>query len=197
MKTRTLAVVMILGLALAAAARAQESEQDFEKMMQEYMEKYALPGEHHNHLEMLAGTWTTVSRFWPAPDAPVQETVGKGEHRMVLGGRFLETSYEGEFSGMPFSGQGMAGYDRYQNKYVETWGDTMGTMILISEGQCDGEGKVRTMVADFDDPMTQRRVRMRSVYRIQDADHYTLEMYGPDATGQEYKAFELAHTRSQ
>lgn len=196
MRIRILAVVLATALLAAATIIAQEQEQDFEQMMQEYLEKYATPGEHHKHLEMLAGKWITVSRFWPAPDADVQETRGKGEHTMVLGGRFLETTYEGEFSGMPFSGMGLVAYDRYQQKYVETWGDTMGTMILISEGHCEEDGKVRTMVADFDDPMTRRRVRMRSVYRIQDPDHYTLEMYGPDLLGREYKAFELLHTRS-
>ena len=197
MRLRKLSVLLLFALlAFAVAAAAQEAEQAMDPIMREYLEKYATPGEHHKHLEMLAGKWTTKSRFWPSPDAPVMESTGTAEHKMILGGRYLQTSYDGEFADMPFAGMGVVAYDRYKQKYVETWIDSMGTMVMISEGTCDTEGKVRTMVADFDDPMTQRRVQMRSVYRVLDADHYTLEMFGPGPDGKEFKAFELLHARS-
>lgn len=191
-------LVVLLALVLLAAVMpvaAQQSQQELDAMMQEYMERYATPGEHHKHLEKLAGKWTTVSRFWPLPGAPVTESAGKAEHKMILGGRFLQTTYEGEFAGTPFAGTGMVAYDRYKQHYVETWGDTMGTMILVSEGNCDGKGTARIMEAEFDDPMTKRRVFMRSVYRFDDPDHYTLEMFGPGPDGQEYKIFVIEHTR--
>ncbi|MGH9804260.1 MAG: DUF1579 domain-containing protein [Candidatus Acidiferrales bacterium] len=194
---RKVVALLLLGVLAALPAAAQESQQDMDAMMQEYMEKYATPGEHHKHLEMLAGKWTTFSRAWFVPGTPAQESRGTAEHKMVLGGRFLQTSYDGEFAGMPFAGTGMVAYDRYKQKYVETWGDTMGTMILVSEGTCGGEGKVRTMQAEFDDPMTKRHSTMRSLYLVQDANHYTLEMYGPGPDGKEYKIFVIEHTRVQ
>ena len=197
MKIRRLNLLLLCALlACVVPAAAQEAGQGLDPMMQEYLEKYASPGEHHKHLELLAGQWTTRARFWQTPDAPVMESTGTAEHKMILGGRFLQTTYEGEFAGMPFAGTGIVAYDRYTKKYVETWVDSMGTMVMISEGACEDAGKLRTMVADFDDPMTQRRVQMRSVYRVLDPDHYVLEMYGPDLEGKEFKAFELLHTRS-
>lgn len=192
---RHLLLLAGLLLAVAAPAVAQEPQPDMEAMMQEYMEKYATPGEHHQHLAMLAGQWTTVTTFWPAPGAPPMESTGAAEHKMVLGDRYLQTSYRGEFMQAPFEGMGTAAYDRYQKKYVETWIDTMGTMILVSEGYCDGSGKVRIGVADYDDPMTGKRSKMRFVYRIADADHYTLEMYGESPQGEEFKMMEISHTR--
>lgn len=198
MKTRSIATLLALVLLAAVLpAAAQQSQEELDAMMQEYMEKYATPGEHHKHLEMLAGKWSTTSQFWPLPGAPMMESTGKAEHKMVLGGRYLQTNYEGEFAGAPFAGTGMVAYDRYKQQYVETWGDTMGTMVLISEGTCGGDGKVRIMQAEFDDPMTKRRATMRSVYLIQDADHYSLEMYGPGPDGREYKIFVIQHTRVQ
>jgi len=196
MNSRTVWLALLsLLLSLGSPLLAQESQADMEAMMQEYMEKYATPAEHHQHLEMLAGKWTTLTRFWPAPGAPPMESTGAGEHQMVLGGRYLQTSYRGEFMGAPFEGRGTAAYDRYQKKYVETWIDTMGTMILVSEGYCDGSGKVRIEVADYDDPMTGKRSKMRSVYRVVDSDHYTLELYGASPKGEEFKMMELEHTR--
>lgn len=194
----TLAASLAVLLAIPAAAQQPTQPQGQEQMppeMKEYMEKYATPGEHQQHLAMLAGRWRTKQRFWPAPGAPVIETTGSAEHKMVLGGRYLLTRYQSTFFGMPFSGMGTAGYDRYTNKYVETWFDTMGTMTLVSEGTCDGTGRVRTVVANFNDPMTGKPTYMRSVYRIVDNDHYTLEMFGPGPDGQEYKWMEIEHTR--
>lgn len=198
MKVRLFLLVCLL-VGLAGFLAAQEAEQSpassMEQQMKEYLEKYAAPGEHHKHLEMLAGTWTTATKFWPAPGAPAMESTGTAEHKMVLGGRYLQTSYQGEFAGMPFAGMGVAAYDRLLQKYVETWIDNFGTMVLVSEGTCEDGGNVRTVRAEFVDPMTQKPTTMRSVYRFTDPDHYTLEMYGPGPDGSEVKMMEIAHTR--
>lgn len=197
MKTKTYVWTLVaLTVGLAVPALAQTPEQQMPPEMQEYMEKYATPGEHHKHLEMLAGKWTTMTKFWPAPGAPVQEWAGRAEHRMVLGGRYLETSYESEFMGMAFEGRGTAAYDRYKQKYVETWIDSMGTMVMISEGTCDGTGKTRTVSAAYDDPMSGQSGKLRSVTRILNDDQYVLEMYWQPEGSEEFKMMEIAHTRA-
>ncbi len=164
--------------------------------MQEYMEKYAAPGEHHNHLALLAGQWATKTQFWPAPGAPVMESTGTAEHKMALGGRYLLTSLQTSgFMGQPYAGMGMVAYDRFLEKYVETWCDTMGTMMLVSSGTCGGAGKQRAMVAEFVDPMTKKPTRLRSLYNIHDPNHYTLEMFTLAPDGNEFKIMEIAHAR--
>ncbi|MFQ5663294.1 MAG: DUF1579 domain-containing protein [Terriglobia bacterium] len=192
---------LLVALAPLAAAQEpvnkQEAKSPMEQQMQEYMEKYAAPGEHHKHLERLVGAWTTQAKFWPAPGAPVMESTGAAEHKMILGGRYLQTSYRGNFAGMAFEGTGVAAYDRFLDRYIETWADNFGTMILVSDGTCDGSGKVRTLVARFVDPMTKKPTTMRSVYRLQDADHYVLEMYTQSGTDPEFKMWEIAHTRKK
>jgi hypothetical protein len=188
--------VLLAGLAgLPVCLYAQET--DLQKQMQEYMQKYASPGEHHKHLAMLAGRWNTVTKFWPAPGAPATESPGTAEHKMLLGGRYLQTTYQGSFMGMDFRGMGIAGYDNFKQKYVESWIDSMGTMVMISEGTCDGTGKTRTVTAQFDDPMTGKPTTMRSVYRISDADHYTLDMYSKVPDGKEFLSFQIVHTRAK
>ena len=193
-------LVLLLGTMTASGQQAgaqPDAKTQMEQQMKEYMEKYAAPGEHHKHLEMMVGSWTTQARFWPAPGAPVMESTGTAEHKMALGGGFLLTSYQGEFGGTPFEGMGTAAYDRYLGKYVETWIDSMGTMVLVSEGSGDGTGKVRTVTAKFVDPMTQKPTTMRSVYRIVDADHHKLEMYSQTPGQEEFKIGEIAYTRKK
>jgi hypothetical protein len=41
----------------------------------------------------------------------------------VLGGRFVEQRYAGNFMGQPFSGLGYTGYDNYRKKYIGSWMD--------------------------------------------------------------------------
>jgi len=79
-----------------------------EEQMASYLEKYASPGEHHRHLQQLAGEWTSRARFWFAPGGPADESTGRAHNEMILGGRYLETRYEGVTGGMPFSGRGLA-----------------------------------------------------------------------------------------
>lgn len=185
-----LALILTLGNGLAA----QEMPSP-EKMM-EIMTKYATPGEHHKHLEQLVGAWDTTSRFWMAPGAPPMESVGKARHKPILGGRFVRLTYEGDFAGLAFTGEGTVGYDKFKNKYVETWIDSFGTMTLVATGECDGQGQVRIVRGDVDDLLAGKPSWFRSVYRFDGPDRYTLEMWGPGPDGKEFRMFEIVHTRA-
>ncbi len=182
-------------LAAQEQPQGQPTPEQFDAMMKDYMAKYGTPGEHHEHLKATAGRWSTVTKMWPAPGAPPVESKGSAVHKMVLGGRFIDVSYKGNFFGQPFEGTGRAGYDRYKNKYVDTWGDSMGTMIMVSEGQCSDGGKKRTMTATYDDPFTGKSTVMRSIFSFQDADHFLLEMYSKAGSDPEFKMMEIQHTR--
>ncbi|MBI4467499.1 MAG: DUF1579 family protein [Acidobacteria bacterium] len=184
---------LALAAVLAGGLAAQETPSP--EQMMEIMTKYATPGDHHKHLEWLVGTWTTKSTFWMAPGAPPVEATGKARHNSILGGRFVRVTYEGDFAGQPFTGEGTVGYDKFKNKYVEAWQDNMGTMMVSASGECDGQGKVRIMRGDMDDLMTGKPSWFRSVYRFDGPDRYTLEMWGPGPDGKEFRVLEIVHTR--
>ena len=187
--------LVCLGLTALLAAGLAAQETPSPEQMMEIMKKYATPGDHHKHLDWLVGTWTTKSTFWPAPGAPPMESTGKARHSSMLDGRFVRVTYEGDFGGQPFTGEGTVGYDKFKNKYVESWQDNFGTMMLTATGDCDGQGKVRIMRGDVDDVMTGKPSWMRSVYRFDGPDRYTLEMWGPGPDGNEIRMFEIVHTR--
>lgn len=201
MKRRALLLSFALILAAGARLAGQEAKPQppADPAMQQAMEvmtKYATPGEHHKHLEALVGTWDTRARFWMAPGAAPMESTGKARQSAFLGGRFLKTTYEGDFGGQPFRGEGTIGYDLFKNRYVETWMDNMGTMTLYSTGECDGRGGVRIMRGDADDLMAGKASWFRSVYRFEGPDRYVLEMYSPGPDGKEFRTIEIVHTRA-
>lgn len=197
MKLRMLALLFVIAAGATGFSNllvGQETKQEMDPAMKAWL-KYATPGEHHKHLETLVGTWDAKTKFWLAPGAPVQESTGKAKHSAVLGGRFVQVTYESEFMAQPFSGIGYIGYDNYKQKYVDVWMDTMGTLMMTSQGACDGTGKVITMRGEYEDPLSGKTKAMRSVYRFVDPNQYILEMYDKGPDGTEFKAMEIVHTR--
>jgi hypothetical protein len=164
------------------------------------MEKWmaaATPGTPHKNLATMAGTWDTTVKSWMKPGAPPMESSGTSEQKMVLDGRFLEQQFSGNMMGQPFHGLGYNGYDNVKKKYVATWMDSMGTMVMIMEGTADPTGKVVTYTGTFDDVVTGKPAKVKSVMTTVDPDHLTFEMWGPDPAGKVYKTMEMHYTRKK
>lgn len=177
-----------------AKAKAGEAP-DMAEMMKK-MEEMAAPGPEHKTLASLAGEWETEARCYMAgPDAPPTITKGTCKGRMILGGRFLQEEFEGDMMGKKFHGMGLTGYDKLNNKFVNTWIDDMGTGVLVSHGTCDASGKVMTLNGKMDDPMTgQKDKEVRLVTRILSPDKHTFEMHDV-ALGDKSKVMEITYVR--
>jgi len=176
----------------AAAPAAQSAEQA--EMMKKWME-VASPSEAHKKLEGIVGTWDTTVKMWQTPDAPVQESKGTSMNKMVLGGRWLEQSYEGQFMGMPFNGIGYTGYDNYKKQYVGMWMDTSSTAAMMSTGMADPAGKTMTFTGSMDNAMTGKTDQFKEVMTMVDANHHNFEMWMPGPDGKMFKTMEIAYSR--
>lgn len=177
----------------------QPAGDDMMKKMMEECAKYAAPGEFHSHLKPLVGKWTCECRFRFMPDA--EWTVSKSEcnTEWILGDRFITQKHHGDpmpGTDTPFEGFGVIGYDNFQKKYVSIWMDNMSTMIANAAGESDANGKTITFMSRFPDPMQGgKETWMKSTYRIQGNDRYTLEMSGPGPDGKEFTCMTLNYTR--
>lgn len=158
--------------------------------------KSMTPGQHHGHLQAMAGKWKAIIKHKMSPDQPWEESKGESSGEMVMGGRYLLQKFSGEgMMGMPFEGLGIVGYDNMKKKYVSMWIDNMGTMLWVAEGTCDGSGKVITFHNTFLDPMTGKETEATTIYRIESPDRYIMEMFGLTPEGKEYKSLDIAYTR--
>lgn len=193
------AVVLAFVLAMPGVTGAQQGEQpkmtaEQQAAMEAWM-KVATPGEGHKALEPTIGSWNVTSTLWETPTSPAQKGTGTSENTWVLGGRFVRQDSQGEFGGMKFQGLGYSGYDNFKKKYVGTWMDTMGTMIMVMTGTADPSGKVFTATSTMDDVVTGKAMKVRTVTRIVDANKHVMEMFGPDRSGKEFKMMEIVYTR--
>ncbi len=196
---RVLTGAMIAGLALGLGAwsfadgKMEAAKEQMPPGMEEFM-KLAKPGEHHAHLAAGVGSWEITMQMWMEPGKPPTETTGTLESQWILGGRFVETVYKGEFMGEPFEGRGMDGYDNGAKHYTGIWADTLGTVTVMSTGHCEKNGKVRTVMGEMVDPMGQT-ITNRGVTTVLNADTYKYESYIIDAAGNEMKQMELIAKR--
>jgi hypothetical protein len=198
-RTRLLACLVMGLVALPALAQEKKAapkkgEPDPAAMM-EAMKKYATPGEAHQALKPIVGSWTCTVKFWMSPGAPAQESPATEEAKMVMGDRYLVEMVKGNFGGMPFEGQGTFGYDNLKKKYVGAWIDNMGTGIMTSEGTYDAAKKTFTMASQFTDPMTGKTAKSRDVLRIESDTKLVREMWAKAPNGKEYKSMEITYTR--
>ena len=194
--TMLFASLLLLGARPVRAQDANTPDSAQMAAMMAQMMKIATPGPQHKQLMTLAGKWTFTSRMYMGgPGAPPTESPGTADMEALAGGRYLMQKAKGEFSGMPFDGVGITGYDNGMQKYVSTWMDNMGTMIMTGTGTADSTGKVITFVFVYDDPMTgEKGKRPRQVLRIVSSDELVYEMYDSQG-GKEFKVGEMAYRR--
>ncbi|UCE03654.1 MAG: DUF1579 family protein [Candidatus Latescibacterota bacterium] len=191
-----IALCSFLVCVIAVPLSAQESQEQ-QQMMEIYM-KLAQPGEHHEHLKPLAGKWKQTSKHRQTPEMAWETWEGESTAEWILGGRFLMVEVTGPpMMGAPadFEGVGIMGYDNGAKQYTFVWMDSFGTMTLMSEGSCDGSGKVITYESKMKDPASGMDLTMRSVYTIESADKYTIEMYMAMPGVPEFLSMEMTNTR--
>jgi hypothetical protein len=172
----------------AAAAKQQAMEM-------EMWAKMAAPGAPHAELAKLAGTWNTVVTMWMEPGAEPQVSTGVSENKMVLGGRWLEQHYNGDFMGQPFQGVGYTGYDNFKKQYIGTWMDTASTSAMMTTGKQEAAGKM-TFTGTMDDP-SGNAIPTKQVMTVVDADHHSYEMWVTGSDGKMAKTMEIQYTRKK
>ena len=181
----------------AAPAKKAAAPAMDEKAMMDMMMKLATPGPGHKKLDFMVGTWNAKTTMWMDPSKPPEVSEGVSVHKWVLGGRYLEQSFEGTFQGQPFTGRGYTGYDNYKKKYNSTWMDTLGTAIMISSGSFDTAGKVLTSTGKMDDPSVGKATPFREKMTIVSPDEILFEMYPTGPDGKEYRMMEIRYTRKK
>ncbi len=179
-------------LALSLTTAFADPKADEMKKMMAAMEKAAAPGPEHKALTDMVGTWTATSKMWMEAGKPPMEAQGTEDIKAVLGGRFIEMHFTGQMMGKPFEGMGVEGYDNLKKKWVMTWMDSMGTMIIYAEGT--GDAKSRTFAGEEPTPDGKKRP-FRWVMKTDSPTKHTMEMYAPGMDGKEMKEMEIVYTK--
>ncbi|MCP4248849.1 MAG: DUF1579 domain-containing protein [bacterium] len=198
-----LACAMLLVVPVLAHEKGdggQKGDDEAAAAMMEMM-KYAMPGDHHRHLDSLEGNWRASSKFRMGPEAPWSESGGRCAIEWILGGRFLQqkiTAPPSEQMPMEFEGFGLLGYDNYAQKHIGLWMDNFFTGMIAYDGGCDATGKVITPHAEFPHPAKGGALtKVQWIYRIVNDDRFEVEIWEPDEQSKNYLHGQITYTRTQ
>ena len=196
-RSRTVLAIALVALCTSALAQHEHGDKKpaMDPAMMDAMMKAGTPGTAHQQLEPFVGTWTTQVTSWMVPGADPMKMEGTSETKWVMGGRYLEQRFSGNFMGMPFEGVGYTGYDNVKKHYWSTWMDNMSTGFFISTGTA--AGKTWSFSGSMPDPMTGKDMRADSKITITDADHHTMEMWAPGPDGKMFKSMEMLYSRKK
>jgi len=198
---RYLSLILIVVFSLLGATPLVADEKKGNKPMspEEMMEIYtklAAPGEPHQLLASLAGSWTTKTKEWMDPQKQPVESTGSVDAKMVLGGRFLQQEINGTMHGRPHTGIWTIGYDNLLKRYVSTWIDSMGTQIFMMDGTANADGRTITFTGQHAE-VGGGHMSHRAVWKIVDSDNQEFIMYGAHHGAEEVKMLEVIYTRKK
>lgn len=187
MNKLTIAVLTCL-LCYATLSSSAQTEAETKAMM-----AYATPGEIHQMLARSVGTWDCQITMWMEPGTQPTTSHAEAKYEMILGGRYLQATTSGDYSGMPFQGVSLTGYDNSKKRFVNTWIDNMGTGIMYLIGTWDDRTKSITYTGTMVDPGSGKDLPLKEVLTFVDEKTQRMEMFYTTA-GKEFKAMEIKFT---
>lgn len=158
-------------------------------------ETYMTPSEPHKMMADEEGKWNNEMTFWMGPDMPGEKYTSGCEVKMILGGRYQQSTYSGEMMGMPFEGISTVAYNNATGEITSTWIDNMGTGLMVVNGKYDPNSKSTTMTGTTVNPATKQNIAVREVYTFVDENTRKMEMFETPEGGKEYQSMEIIMTR--
>ncbi len=147
------------------------------------------PGPEHALLKRLEGTWEATVKGR-------EESKGTMTYKMMLGGLWLVSDYQGEFMGQKFQGKGLETYDTAKKKYVGIWVDSMSTALMTYEGNFDKDGKVLTMTGEGPGE-DGKPTKFKMVSEMKDKDTMVFTMSSPGKDGKEHTMMTITYKRKK
>lgn len=158
-------------------------------------ETFMTPGEHHKMMADEEGKWNNEMTFWMGPDMPGEKYTSGCEVKMILGGRYQQSTYSGEMMGRPFEGISTVAYNNATGEFTSTWIDNMGTGLMVVNGKYDPNSKSTTMTGTTVNPATKQKINLREVYTFVDENTRKMEMFETPEGGKEYQSMEIIMKR--
>jgi hypothetical protein len=148
------------------------------------------PTEQHAKLEAYVGKWD-----FELKTSDGNSSKGKTEYKSECGGLWITSDFRTTFSGFPFQGKGLDGYDPVKKKYVSVWVDSMTPAPMMFSGDYDKDG-VLHLSAEAAGPDGQL-ANWRSVSKWINPDEHVFEMFLTPKGGTEASMMTIRYKRTK
>ncbi|MBB2146391.1 DUF1579 domain-containing protein [Pedobacter sp. LMG 31464] len=157
---------------------------------------YMTPGDTHKMMAAADGKWNAEITMYYSSDQPPSVNKAVCENKMILGGRYQQSTYKGSFEGMPFEGINTLAYDNSKKIYVSTWVDNMGTGVMYLEGTFDVATKTMNMKGKATDVVSGKDITIRETMKFIDDNTQQMEMFDTK-DGKEVKTMSISLKRAK
>lgn len=185
---KQIALLFVVFLATIFTSSAQSADE------QKAWMEYSTPGVVQKMMTEYDGEWATDIKMWMPGDTTATKSNGACTNEMILGGRYQQSSFKGNFMGMPFEGKSLLAYDNKRKVFQSTWIDNMGTGIMVMEGTWDKASRTIHFTGKETDPMTGNMIPVREDWQIIDKDSQLMTMW-MTINGKEMKSMEMTLKR--
>ena len=153
-----------------------------------FAQEIAKPGPEHEKMKELEGKWDAVMEM------NGQKSNCTATYKMICGGMWLASDFEGDLGGIKFEGHGLDGYDQIKKRFVGVWVDSIESAPMNSEGNYDPATKLLTMTSETTGPDGKPQ-KFKTTTEKRDNDHFTFKMYTVPPKGTEQLVFTIEYTR--
>jgi len=161
--------------------------------MKKWME-YMTPGTSHQAFAKMVGNWKAIVTMYDAQSGEQNKSEGTATYEMILGGRYLKSTFKGNMMGMPFEGMGLDAFDNASKEYISIWVDNMGTGIMYMKGKWDDDLKTIVYLGNVVNPMTGKDEKNKTVFKKTADDHMFMTTY-MFVGDKEVKQMEIEYSR--
>jgi hypothetical protein len=191
---KKISILLLFAAIIGSNITHAQSSSSNDEMMKKMMDAMT-PGDMHKMLATMDGKWQgDVTSWWEGPDKPAQKSKGICENKMIMGGRYQQSTMTSQMGGMPFEGMSILGFDNVKKVFVNTWIDNMGTGIMVMEGPYDPATKTIVLRGKYIDPM-QGELNTRQTMKMIDNKNQYMEMYTSRPGGKEIRVMEIRYTK--
>lgn len=195
-------IVPVCGLLLVSgAAYSQDMPDSVKQAKQAEMMRLSQPGPEHKMLAKYEGTFDMEINYYTAPGQTPMKMTGTATNKMILDGRFLESTGEGDMGGFTMKSLTIVGFDRRHGVFTSTGFDNTGTYSVSAQGEYDPDTKTITMSGTDEDPIFEFVQVYDFKMKLIDDDHFSWDVtfYNPEMTQgeDEFTIVEISYSRKE
>ena len=158
---------------------------------------YMTPSKVHQRLSQFTGNFTMEIAMSIETGKEPTIIVVNSEHKMLLGGRFLEMKQQGVMMGMDYQSIMTIGFNNIDRQMSLTTITNMGTGTLSSIGEWEEQTKTANLFGQLTNPLTKDIIKVRQTLTFVDDNTILIESYDTEADQPEKKTIQYKLIRNK
>ena len=158
---------------------------------------YMTPSKVHQRLSQFTGNFTMEIAMSIETGKEPTIIVVNSEHKMLLGGRFLEMKQQGVMIGMDYQSIMTIGFNNIDRQMSLTTITNMGTGTLSLIGEWEEQTKTANLFGQLTNPLTKDIIKVRQTLTFVDDNTILIESYDTEADQPEKKTIQYKLIRNK